>query len=147
MHGCIGVLHSSQMFTLAGHQLRPSHIHSHEDRLPHEQLSQRAYMQLLLPTLWQRPVPRAASWGVSSGSPSARSALANGRQVHHALVHEATLVPSIISYVQGVTASFSGTGEAQELPPQVGSLVSMHLLQVCRGSFLAFKACTTHELL
>ena len=40
MHGCIGVLHPSQMFTLAGHQLRPSHIHSHEDRLPHEQLSQ-----------------------------------------------------------------------------------------------------------
>ena len=53
-------------------------------------------------------------------------------------------MPSIISYVQGVTASFSGTGEAQELPAQVGSLVSMHLLHVCRDSFLAFEACTTH---
>ena len=84
MHRCIAVLRSSQLFNLAGHQLRPSHINSHEDRLAHVQLILWAYMQLLLLTLGQRPVPRAASWGVSSGSPSARSALANGRQVHPA---------------------------------------------------------------
>eukprot|EP00891_Asterochloris_glomerata_P004081 jgi/Astpho2/4081/Aster-x0190 len=33
-------------------------------------------------------------------------------------VCEATLVPGITTHVQGVTASFSGTGEAQELPAQ-----------------------------
>ena len=41
-------------------------------------------MQLLLLTLGQRPVPRAASWAVSFGNLSAESALASGRQEHPA---------------------------------------------------------------
>ena len=59
------------------------------------------------------------------------------------LVHEATLVPSITLHVQGVTASFSGTGEAQELPAQVGGLLSMHPLHSVLVSDA--KNCTTHH--